>query len=432
MQVELKELLNKGHLFSKIYFDDFYFHEDRLYCNLYLEPNKKILLDTLVLKGNLRLNATYLTSFYGLEKGKPLSYKSLVRFLENGDLLKFAKNHQKNQLEINQEKAYLYAFLSKRNANRFNLLLGISQGNDDEKFQFTGNADLLLFNSFGLADELKIDWKKLKNESQNLDMRLAFPYIGLSNFGLNAQLKMFKKDSSYLNFEPKLGLSFLLTEGNYISVFYRYYTSIAISGESLALPYEDIVTSSVGIEFDYQKLDDVLYPKNGYFLNASIDYGSKKKEGVQTEQSSYFIETGMYKRISNALVTYFSFKSQGISSFQKSTAFLENELFRFGGIKNLRGIEEESLYASFYAVTNSEVRFMLGADSYFVLFYDLAYWEKESSNQWIHDLPFGFGFGMNYRVKGGNIELYYALARQYKNPVLVRNAKIHIGYNVRF
>src|SRR5205823_11828777 len=58
-----------------------------------------------------------------------------------------------------------------------------------------------------------------------------------------------------------------------------------------------------------------------------------------------------------------------------SQNIFRNELFRIGGYKLLRGFDEESIYATQYAVATCEYRYLLGLNSYLFTFID-AGWVK--------------------------------------------------------
>jgi len=105
----------------------------------------------------------------------------------------------------------------------------------------------------------------------------------------------------------------------------------------------------------------------------------------------------------------------------------QNELFRIGGIKTLRGFDIEALFASFYAVYTAEYRFLLEQNSYLFAFSDIAYYENTSLGKRIFDQPIGFGAGISFETRAGIFSFSYALGREKQNPVLLRTGKVHFG-----
>ena len=54
----------------------------------------------------------------------------------------------------------------------------------------------------------------------------------------------------------------------------------------------------------------------------------------------------------------------------QSPNIFRNELFQIGGYRLMRGFDEESIFASQYAVTTAEYRYLVGLNSYFFVFAD--------------------------------------------------------------
>ena len=104
-----------------------------------------------------------------------------------------------------------------------------------------------------------------------------------------------------------------------------------------------------------------------------------------------------------------------------------NELFRIGGLVSLRGFDEESINASAYLIPTVEYRYLFDKNSALFLFANAAYYENVSRNYRIFDRPFGFGSGIFFETKAGIFSLTYALGKQFNNPILIRNGKIHFG-----
>ncbi len=59
----------------------------------------------------------------------------------------------------------------------------------------------------------------------------------------------------------------------------------------------------------------------------------------------------------------------------QSPSIYRNELFQIGGYRLLRGFDEESIFASRYAVGTVEYRYLLGQNSFMFAFTDLG-WAK--------------------------------------------------------
>jgi hemolysin activation/secretion protein len=104
-----------------------------------------------------------------------------------------------------------------------------------------------------------------------------------------------------------------------------------------------------------------------------------------------------------------------------------NELYRIGGIKTLKGFDEQSIFASTFALLNIEMKYLFQQNSGFLLFANAAYYENRVMSKPTSDWPWGIGAGLNLETGAGLFSLYYALGSQKGNPLEWRDAKIHFG-----
>ena len=51
------------------------------------------------------------------------------------------------------------------------------------------------------------------------------------------------------------------------------------------------------------------------------------------------------------------------TGYLESPGVFENELYRIGGLKTLRGFDEDSIFASFYTIGPLETRYLLERNS---------------------------------------------------------------------
>ena len=120
------------------------------------------------------------------------------------------------------------------------------------------------------------------------------------------------------------------------------------------------------------------------------------------------------------------FRNQFATVFGNATLF-KNEIFRIGGLRTLRGFDEESIFTSTYCIQSLEYRFLFSKNSNILLFAEGAWYENNSSAIYINDFPYSVGAGINFETKAGILSLNYALGSQLNNAFDVRNGKIHFG-----
>jgi outer membrane protein assembly factor BamA len=116
-----------------------------------------------------------------------------------------------------------------------------------------------------------------------------------------------------------------------------------------------------------------------------------------------------------------SYKTEWIDSEK----LFNNELLRIGGINDLRGFDEESIFTSYYWISTFEYRFLLDRNSFFRLFYDQAYYVNKVLNT--KDYPFGIGAGVQIQTIAGMLQLNYALGAQANSGINFQTGKVHFG-----
>ena len=120
-----------------------------------------------------------------------------------------------------------------------------------------------------------------------------------------------------------------------------------------------------------------------------------------------------------------------LTEFYSAPDIFQNELNRFGGLTNQRGFDEDELLSTTKSSSTLEYRFLLDKNSHVFAFYDQTWYENNTSNYY-KDTPYGFGVGFSFSTNFGVFSISYALGKQFENPVLLNNSKVHFGYIVYF
>ena len=108
-------------------------------------------------------------------------------------------------------------------------------------------------------------------------------------------------------------------------------------------------------------------------------------------------------------------------------------MFRLGGLNLLRGFNDFEFYASSYALSTIEFRYFTAADSYLLLFYDQAYYQRKLPGSFAEDLPLGFGAGVSFATPAGVFQFIYSTGRSEQQPQLsLTNARVHFGLASKF
>jgi hemolysin activation/secretion protein len=106
-----------------------------------------------------------------------------------------------------------------------------------------------------------------------------------------------------------------------------------------------------------------------------------------------------------------------------------NEQYRLGGNKLQRGFNEESLFATRFAVATAEFRLLIGQNSFLSAFTDYGYIENRTDRNRLFQRPWGLGAGLNFETQAGIFGINLAVGRPDAGQAFDwRAPKFHLGY----
>jgi outer membrane protein assembly factor BamA len=433
---------NHGFPFAKIRLDSISIDGTTIRASMKVDKNRTEIIDSIVVNGNLKLSAKYLYGYLGIKTGDLYDESKVAEINTRLKALPFLNVTKPIQVVFIQNKAKILLYLSKKNANQFNGIIGILP-NIYGKITITGDVNLQLQNAFHRADELGFHWQHLQPLTEKLTINFSYPYIFHTPIGIDEKFDLFKQDTTYLQIDNKFGLKYLFIGGNYLEVYYESIITSLLSTSGLQNlttlpPYTDATTYLYGLEYKVRKLDYIYNPRRGYELLGSAAVGEKTihenanidpsvYEGLQLSSIEYRgnLIADCYIPVANRA----AFKFGVNSGYIQDQSLLLNDLFRIGGLEVLRGFNEQSVYVSQYAVGTVEFHYLLEQNSFLFLFYDQG-WVREtlaSAIQYYYDTPSGFGLGMDFQTKAGIFSLSYALGNAKGSPFNFSTGKINFG-----
>ena len=188
---------------------------------------------------------------------------------------------------------------------------------------------------------------------------------------------------------------------NPVKVFFQQLTTNLLTVDTnlvkatLKLPqYIDVSTSNIGIDYQFNNTDYRFNPRRGNDLGITFSGGLRRiKENTNITSlktdinGNDFNFSSLYDtlqpkvyifRLKGYATHFFKMSRQSAikASLQggwvQSKDIFKNEIFQIGGYKILRGFDEESIFATYYAVSTLEYRFLIGLNSYLFGFTDFG------------------------------------------------------------
>ncbi|MGQ9846657.1 MAG: BamA/TamA family outer membrane protein [Bacteroidales bacterium] len=408
-------------------------NSDTLYLFYRLLKNKYFTFDSLDIIGNNIVSKNFLAVYTGIIPGSKYEEKKIKRFERLINELVFVREKKKSDLYFIDSKAKLRIYLDKQSANNFSGLIGISNG-EKNQLMFNGDLAVSLNNIFKHAEIFNIAWKRNNDQSQRLDLSFAYPYLFNTPVGLMTKFNLHKQDSSYLNSQLRGGLMFYTQGFNGMSVYYeqRQTSVLKYNVSNLA----SINNNLIGLNFIYNRLNQLVLPDKGYFFTIDMAYGRRsllKTSQIPDSVFQLLSQNHEQWRGTSSIITFIplmrpffiKLKCEGATL---SSSNFKNELFRLGGSQSIRGFDEESLYASSYLLISGEWRMSLDNATQLFAFYDKLIYRSFIYS----DNPWGMGLGAEINTSAGLFFISYALGSQFNQSLSLRNSKIHFGYKNRF
>jgi len=462
--VKLKKALldyceNNGYPFASVKLANISIKKNKISATIFLDKGPLILINSIELVEPLpNLSIGYLENYLGIKEGDLYDESKIKSIRKRLQELAFVKERRNLQVLFIGNSAKIYLFLDKKKASQFDFLIGfLPQNEETGRLTLTGNVQLYFQNLLGRGELIDVKWQQLRQETPQLDVRLTYPYIANLPLGVDLDFHLYKRDTSYLDLNYNIGIQYLLDGGNYVKVFLdRFQTNLLTINEQQIINTKrlprtlDVNNSIIGLEWQQQRLDYRFNPRKGWSIKL------RGGAGLKQIKTSNFIETlidennptfdfatlydgfqtrSIQLRLQGDMAYYIPFGSRGTVkiSVQSGSIFTQdsiyqNELYRIGGNQILRGFDEESIFASLYAIGTIEGRLLTGQNAYLFSFFDYGYLQNKSIGRNISDFPFGFGLGMTLQVGTGVLTFSVATGRQLGNTVNFQATKIHVGF----
>ena len=439
---------NNGYPFVAVNLDSVNTQTEQLSAVLNVQKNKSFKIDSIKLIGTAKVNQGFLNRYLSVKEGMPYNEEILKTISQKIKQLPFLVEKQPQIVRLSDKTNKLILFLDKKDASQFDGIIGLLPDADTKKTIITGDVKLKLVNGiFRNGETFDLEWRRLKSQTQDFNGRVIYPFLFGTPVGTDYSLKIYRRDTTFIDINNNIGIQYYFKGLNNFKVFYKQRSTTLISTSGLdyatVLPdYADISTQSYGLGVFYEKLDYRFNPKKGVSLTVNGQTGNRviKKnpkinptvyDNLLLRSTQYQFDANMACYLRLAGNNVLKLGVQAASVFGNSTIF-KNELFRIGGLKTLRGFDEESIYASTYVIPTLEYRFLFAQNSNLLLFAEGAWYENNSNGQYMHDTPVSVGAGVNFETKAGILSLNYGLGNQLGNGFDLRNGKIHFGLTALF
>ncbi len=456
-QGQLKELVEDGYPFAELALRRIQLVDSSITGQIYIDKGKPYFIRGVQINGTARISDNFMRRYLGMEEHVPFSHSAVKELSNRIDALPFVRQQGIPIVRFYREYAEILIHLDPKPANNFDILLGIAQAKENEprRFNLTGHAKLSFHNLFGRAEKMALDYRGLPG-TQSLDILAEIPYIMQTALGAGGRFKLYYKANAYTETNTRMHLSVDLTSHTKLYVIGGLKRSRIENPDTNFIklnhslpPNLDYKQSSFGLKWSLKKLDYEPNPLSGWDIDISASAGQNiatkraflANPGEINIDSLYELRNKHSLRWSTALRCSFFLKLQKRMTLHAAlhtqglfgtASISDNELFRLGGGRSLRGFDEEQFRAERYLYSSLEYRFLTSKNGYLAAFADYGWLERYIENKTIILHPLGIGLGFVFETKGGIFQLQYAVGKIAQTAFDFTNGQVHLGYLSRF
>ena len=433
---KLSVFSNQGFPFVNVSLDSIEIENLKIRAVIKLNKGRYFTLRKIHIRGDSSISSSTIHGIIDYSIDEVYSEKKIGAIDQKIKQTSFISTIKPSEIMYTNDGFELFLYLKSTKVSYLRGALGLQPNPISQRMALTGELNLKLENALKKGELFKFNWRSIKPQTQRMKLNLNYPYLFQSPFGIESNLLLYKRDSTFLDLNTELNVSYSLKNGFRIRAHYRFMSSSILSGGSSSLEFSNLNsyrTNAYGLSVERQALDNIVNPSKGRILNAKLYVGQRILSGDSTdaaERNTTYLGNFLYREYVSIFPRHVLLFGL-LFDFYTSPTIFENELFRFGGLNTLRGFNEEQLFASTKGQLTFEYRFLLDENSNVFLFYDQCFYENTSVS-YKNDHPLGFGGGISFGSKIGIFSITYALGREQANPIDFRSSKIHFGYTAYF
>ena len=416
----LNKLSKQGALFDQLQLSDIQLIDSLIYGTLNIFSYKKRKIDDVVIKGYEKFPVHLVKYFSKIKTNKPLDLEQLKSESKKLGNLPYLDEIRPPEILFEKDSSTVFIYLKKAKSNFFDGFIGFNTEEETGNFELNGYLDLKLINNINAGEQLEIKWKNDGRQQSSFNLNAEVPSIFKLPLGIEAGLRIFRKDSSFQTTSLSAKLSYLLSPSS------KFTLGIINTESNTTLTNitntEDLSSTFTQAGFLYRipETNDLFLNRTRIAVEAAI--GERKTTTITDNQLTFSVLASNNFWISERSSIFI--KSD--SAFLNSDQYFDNELFRIGGINSIRGFNENAIEATAYGYLNTEYRYLLTPNSYIHSILDFGFIDNKLTQT--ENTLYGIGFGLGLQTDSGVFKLNYALGRTNDTTLRLSDSKVHISF----
>ncbi len=400
------------------------FVKDRiLFADLQIISSKKRTINSVIVKGYEKFPKSFVTHFLKIDAQTVFTKSTLKEITKRLEAVSFVRQTKPIETLFKKDSTLLYLYLKKKQNSSFD---GLVNFNSDASgaLQLNGHLDIKLQNVFNRGEELTLLWNRFDEERQELNLKTHIPFLYNSPLSSRFEFSLYKQDSTFLNTELKTDFSLFLNKSTQLAIHYDYIASKIITAALNTETTTAFNSQFIGVSFQYK------VPMNDVFSSQKAQLLFTPKVGQRIANS----QTENQLKIKLLASYIFEFNDRNSlylannSGYLNSASFLQNEMYRIGGEKSIRGFNAQSLFATKYAFFNVAYRFLVSKKSFIYTITDFGQFRDLNTSK----KALSIGAGYQFLTNNSQVNLHYALGKINNQPFDYKNSTLNINFVTYF
>ncbi|MDP5081303.1 MAG: hypothetical protein NWP87_01515, partial [Winogradskyella sp.] len=205
--------------------------------------------------------------------------------------LRFANQIKDPEVLFTKDSTILYMYIEKSKSNAFDGFLGFGTNEDTNKIEFDGYLNLSLTNNLNYGETLKLLYKSDENDQQTFDGNVTMPYLFGSPLGLELNLNIFRKDSTFVTAKQSAKLLYQFNANHLIGVGLSSVNSSNLLDTEISA-VNDFNSNHYFANYIYTKRQnyDFLFPVN-FLFDITIGFGNRTFNDTNETQTKFELNT---------------------------------------------------------------------------------------------------------------------------------------------
>ncbi|WP_233741995.1 BamA/TamA family outer membrane protein [Halpernia frigidisoli] len=415
---------NKGFSFNRIKTKFNGFKNEVPQIDLEVATSNKRTIDKFVLKDYTKVPKRFVKNLEEDFLHKIYDDKNLLKINNSLQNHPFVLLERPPQTLFKKDSTEIFLFLKKKVNSTFDGIIGF--GNDKtEKFTLNGSLNLNLKNVFNGFETIGLYWQRNPDSGQTFNLGTDIPYLFQSKVGLNLNVNIYRQDSTFATVKAVPGFYYHISNNQKIGFRGTFETSAIL--DSLYTGGKDYTKQGIGLCYQYSRPTEIEIFQYQTNINSSVDYLRANYTDQKYNQIQYFLKAESNFHLTGNHYVNVNGESSLINSKNQLNT---NELFRFGGWNSLRGFNENSLFADFYAFGGAEYRYLVNTQTFFDVFGQYAVLNNPNLNA--QSKLYSLGFGFKFFMQLGLMSVQISNGSQFGEAFNFKSTKISWGLLSRF